>query len=101
MASGHDRIVRAVAHSAAPPLAVLPIQDVILAVKRRGATRWGDPTVFSTPGIRSALVRSRYYSIGLRLEAIQAIRLKEKRFGFEPETTIKIAMQRLRVYEVE
>lgn len=35
-----------------------------------------------------------------RREVIQAIRLEEDRFGFEPEVTIKIARRRLRVYEV-
>jgi glycosyltransferase involved in cell wall biosynthesis len=35
-----------------------------------------------------------------RREAIQAIRLEENRFGFEPEVTVKIAKRHLRVYEV-
>jgi glycosyltransferase involved in cell wall biosynthesis len=35
-----------------------------------------------------------------RREAIQAIDLRENRFGFEPEITVKIAKRRLRVYEV-
>jgi glycosyltransferase involved in cell wall biosynthesis len=35
-----------------------------------------------------------------RREVIQAIRLEEDRFGFEPEVTVKIAKRRLRVYEV-
>ncbi len=35
-----------------------------------------------------------------RREAIQAIRLEENRFGFEPEITVKVAKRRLRVYEV-
>jgi glycosyltransferase involved in cell wall biosynthesis len=36
-----------------------------------------------------------------RREVIQAIRLEEDRFGFEPEVTVKIAkQQQLRVYEV-
>jgi glycosyltransferase involved in cell wall biosynthesis len=36
-----------------------------------------------------------------RTDIIQAIPLKEKRFGFEPEVTIKIAKQRdVRIYEV-
>ncbi|HKH99174.1 MAG TPA: glycosyltransferase family 2 protein [Candidatus Sulfotelmatobacter sp.] len=35
-----------------------------------------------------------------RREVIQAIRLEEDRFGFEPEVTVKIAKRQLRVYEV-
>jgi glycosyltransferase involved in cell wall biosynthesis len=35
-----------------------------------------------------------------RREVIQAIHLREDRFGFEPEITVKIAKRRLRVYEV-
>jgi glycosyltransferase involved in cell wall biosynthesis len=35
-----------------------------------------------------------------RREVIQAIPLKENRFGFEPEVTVKIAKRRLRIYEV-
>src|SRR5438477_3297202 len=35
-----------------------------------------------------------------RREVIQAIRLEEDRFGFEPEVTVKIAKRRLRIYEV-
>jgi len=35
-----------------------------------------------------------------RREVIQAIPLKEKRFGFEPEVTVKIAKRKLRIYEV-
>ena len=33
-------------------------------------------------------------------EALQAIPLKETRFGFEPEITVKIAKRKLRIYEV-
>lgn len=33
-------------------------------------------------------------------EALSGIRLKEKRFGFEPEITAKIAKKKLRIYEV-
>src|SRR5438034_5407491 len=35
-----------------------------------------------------------------RREVIQAIRIEEDRFGFEPEITVKIAKRRLRIYEV-
>ena len=35
-----------------------------------------------------------------RREVIQSIPLKEDRFGFEPEITVKVAKRRLRVYEV-
>lgn len=35
-----------------------------------------------------------------RREIIQSIPLEEKRFGFEPEVTVKIAKRRLRIYEV-
>lgn len=35
-----------------------------------------------------------------RREIIQAIRIKEHRFGFEPEITAKIARAKVRVYEV-
>lgn len=35
-----------------------------------------------------------------RREVIQSIPLKEKRFGFEPEITAKIAKKKLRIYEV-
>ena len=35
-----------------------------------------------------------------RREVIQAIPLEEKRFGFEPEITVKIAKRHLRIYEV-
>jgi glycosyltransferase involved in cell wall biosynthesis len=35
-----------------------------------------------------------------RREVIQAIPLKEDRFGFEPEVTVKLAKRRLRIYEV-
>jgi glycosyltransferase involved in cell wall biosynthesis len=35
-----------------------------------------------------------------RRELIQSIPLEEKRFGFEPEVTVKIARRQLRVYEV-
>lgn len=35
-----------------------------------------------------------------RREVIQAIRLEEDRFGFEPEVTVKVAKRHLRVYEV-
>jgi glycosyltransferase involved in cell wall biosynthesis len=35
-----------------------------------------------------------------RREVIQKIRIKENRFGFEPEITAKIAKARVRVYEV-
>jgi hypothetical protein len=35
-----------------------------------------------------------------RREIIQSIPIKENRFGFEPEITVKIARRRLRVYEV-
>ena len=35
-----------------------------------------------------------------RREHIQSIRIREDRFGFEPEITAKIAKKKLRVYEV-
>ena len=35
-----------------------------------------------------------------RREVIQSISLEEKRFGFEPEVTVKIAKRNLRIYEV-
>jgi len=35
-----------------------------------------------------------------RREVIQSIPLQEKRFGFEPEITVKIARRNLRIYEV-
>jgi glycosyltransferase involved in cell wall biosynthesis len=35
-----------------------------------------------------------------RREVIQAIRLEQNRFGFEPEVTVKIARMKLRIYEV-
>ena len=35
-----------------------------------------------------------------RREILQSIPIEEDRFGFEPEITVKIAMRRLRVYEV-
>ena len=35
-----------------------------------------------------------------RKEVIQSIRIKENRFGFEPEITAKIAKMHLRIYEV-
>jgi hypothetical protein len=35
-----------------------------------------------------------------RREALQSIPLKETRFGFEPEITVKVAKRKLRVYEV-
>jgi len=35
-----------------------------------------------------------------RREVIQSIRLKSKRFGFEPEVTVKVAKGKWRVYEV-
>jgi glycosyltransferase involved in cell wall biosynthesis len=35
-----------------------------------------------------------------RREVIQSIPLKENRFGFEPEITVKVAKRRLRMYEV-
>ena len=35
-----------------------------------------------------------------RREIIQSIPLKEDRFGFEPEITVKVAKRRLRIYEV-
>src|SRR6202171_2925487 len=35
-----------------------------------------------------------------RREVIQSIHLEEKRFGFEPEITVKIAKRKLRIYEV-
>ena len=35
-----------------------------------------------------------------RREVIQSIRIKENRFGFEPEITAKIARKKLRIYEV-
>ncbi len=35
-----------------------------------------------------------------RREVIQSIPLKENRFGFEPEITVKIAKRKLRIYEV-
>jgi glycosyltransferase involved in cell wall biosynthesis len=35
-----------------------------------------------------------------RREVIQSISLQEKRFGFEPEVTVKIAKRKLRIYEV-
>lgn len=35
-----------------------------------------------------------------RREVIQSIKLEEKRFGFEPEVTAKIAKKKVRVYEV-
>jgi glycosyltransferase involved in cell wall biosynthesis len=35
-----------------------------------------------------------------RREVIQSIPLKENRFGFEPEITVKVARRRLRIYEV-
>jgi glycosyltransferase involved in cell wall biosynthesis len=35
-----------------------------------------------------------------RREVIQSIPLEERRFGFEPEITVKIAKRRLRIYEV-
>jgi glycosyltransferase involved in cell wall biosynthesis len=35
-----------------------------------------------------------------RREVIQSIPLEEKRFGFEPEVTVKIAKRKLRIYEV-
>ncbi|HEX5736384.1 MAG TPA: glycosyltransferase family 2 protein [Blastocatellia bacterium] len=35
-----------------------------------------------------------------RREVIQAIKLEQNRFGFEPEVTVKIARMKLRIYEV-
>jgi len=35
-----------------------------------------------------------------RTEIIQAIRIREQRFGFEPEITAKLARSRCRIYEV-
>ena len=35
-----------------------------------------------------------------RREVIQAIRLEQNRFGFEPEVTVKIARMKVRIYEV-
>jgi glycosyltransferase involved in cell wall biosynthesis len=35
-----------------------------------------------------------------RRDVLQAIPLEEKRFGFEPEITVKIAKRKLRIYEV-
>lgn len=35
-----------------------------------------------------------------RRELIQSIELKENRFGFEPEITVKLAKRRVRIYEV-
>ena len=35
-----------------------------------------------------------------RTEIIQAIRIREQRFGFEPEITAKLASRRCRIYEV-
>ncbi|HVF90951.1 MAG TPA: glycosyltransferase family 2 protein [Blastocatellia bacterium] len=35
-----------------------------------------------------------------RREVIQAISLEQKRFGFEPEVTVKISRMKLRIYEV-
>jgi glycosyltransferase involved in cell wall biosynthesis len=35
-----------------------------------------------------------------RRDVIQSMQLQERRFGFEPEVTVKIAKRRLRVYEV-
>ncbi len=35
-----------------------------------------------------------------RREVIQSIAIEEKRFGFEPEITVKVAKRRLRIYEV-
>jgi hypothetical protein len=35
-----------------------------------------------------------------RREVIQAIRIEENRFGFEPEITAKIAKAKVRIYEV-
>jgi glycosyltransferase involved in cell wall biosynthesis len=35
-----------------------------------------------------------------RRDVIQAIRIEEDRFGFEPEITVKVAKRELRVYEV-
>jgi hypothetical protein len=35
-----------------------------------------------------------------RREVIQRIRIKENRFGFEPEITAKVARAKLRIYEV-
>ncbi len=35
-----------------------------------------------------------------RREVIQSIRLKENRFGFEPEVTAKIAKKKCRIYEI-
>jgi glycosyltransferase involved in cell wall biosynthesis len=35
-----------------------------------------------------------------RREVVQAIPIEERRFGFEPEITVKIAKRRLRIYEV-
>lgn len=36
----------------------------------------------------------------VRTEAIRRLRLRSNRFGFEPEVTVKLARQRLRIYEV-
>jgi len=35
-----------------------------------------------------------------RTEIIQAIHIREQRFGFEPEITAKVARRRCRIYEV-
>ena len=35
-----------------------------------------------------------------RTEIIQSIPIREKRFGFEPEITAKVAKRRCRIYEV-
>ncbi len=35
-----------------------------------------------------------------RREVIQSIQIEQDRFGFEPEITVKVARQRLRIYEV-
>ena len=35
-----------------------------------------------------------------RTEILKSIKIKEKRFGFEPEITAKVARMRCRIYEV-
>src|SRR6202167_4934192 len=50
------------------------------------------------PNINLSVLETCYKAF--RRDVIQSIHLEEKRFGFEPEITVKIAKRKLRIYEV-
>jgi hypothetical protein len=90
-----------------------PVENIPLQAERHSGRRqklFAFPTELRSPSDRNAVRIHNGMVFGFRPESrspstgfpnvIQSIPLEEKRFGFEPEVTVKIAKLGLRVYEV-